>query len=72
MDTYTPQQEEEAFIDFMAVRQAALEAAVGHMVTLNLPTLHLRIIRDTATDDLLRFAAQIALHARGENWRASE
>ncbi len=68
MDEYTPEQEESAFFDFMDVRQAALEAAVGHMIVMNLPILNIRIIRDTATDPTLKFAAQIALHARGADW----
>jgi hypothetical protein len=65
--------EENAWIDYMNAREAALQAAVGHFVVANIPTLYLREIVDTKTkggpENLVVFAAQIALHARGEPWR---
>lgn len=62
--------QENAWIDYMGARQSALEAAVGHFVTMNVPTSYLtEVVRSGKSSDLIVFAAQIALHQRGEEWR---
>lgn len=61
--------EEEAFFEFMDAREAALNAAVGHFMIRRPPVVLLRRIRDTTTEQTIRLAAQIALHARGVDWR---
>lgn len=61
--------DENAWLDHMGARQAALEAAVGHFIALNVPTAYLKVINQQTTDGIVQFAAQIVLHQRGEPWR---
>ena len=62
--------DEAAFFDFMDAREAALQAAIGHFTVCNVPTANLRyMVEQGRSQDVIVFAAQIVLHARGENWQ---
>jgi hypothetical protein len=55
---------EEAFFDYLGARGAALSAAVGHLLTDNVPVAHLEIIVSHTTNEILALAARIALYHR--------
>jgi len=61
---------ENAWLDYMDAREAALDAAAGRFVVNNVPTSHLReMVNQGNSRDVVTFAAQIVLHSRGEQWR---
>jgi len=63
----TPE-EERAFFDYMDAREAALVAAAGTFVVDNVPNQRLRIIAAFTTNEMIRLAAEIVLHQRGEDY----
>lgn len=56
--------DDNTFFEFLAVREAALNAAVGHLVVSNLQVETLQAIADGTTDKMIALAASIALHER--------
>lgn len=65
----TEAQDEEAFLDAMDVREAMLDAAVGRMAVLNVPSARVRLLMAWTSDPTVRFACQILLYQRGEDWQ---
>lgn len=58
--------DENAFIDYLGAREAALLGAAGYFSVANVSTESLRIIAETTTDETIRLAARVVLYQRGD------
>jgi hypothetical protein len=56
--------EEEAFIEFMNAREAALQGAVGYFMLANVPSHLIEAVRATTTEKTIALACSVALWHR--------